>query len=217
MFMGNQVEPCVSAFQQVAERLVDEGYCIIENALPEALCQALFQRVTSLPRSEFRRAGIGRNRDQQIDDGYRTDEIHWLDSCDASASAYLTLMEQLRLDINRQLFIGLFDYEAHFAHYAPGSFYKRHLDAFQGNTNRVVTTVFYLNPEWCEQDGGAINLYENTDSEIPFKSVFPKMGTLVVFLSDQFPHEVMAAQRDRYSIAGWFRVKAAGVMVDPPR
>lgn len=215
--MGNRVAPCSEIFQQIAQQLAEVGYSVIEDALPESVSQALYQRALSLPSDEFKRAGIGRNHSLKIDDSYRTDEIYWLDSDDEAELAYLSLMDQLRLDINRLLYMGLFDYEAHFAHYAPGSFYKRHLDAFQGNTNRVVTTVFYLNPEWHEQEGGAINLYESRQSEIPFKTVFPQMGTLVVFLSDQFPHEVLQAQRDRYSIAGWFRVKATGVMVDPPR
>lgn len=29
---------------------------------------------------------------------------------------------------------------------------------------------------------------------------------MVVFLSEKFPHEVLKANRKRYSIAGWFRV-----------
>jgi SM-20-related protein len=44
------------------------------------------------------------------------------------------------------------------------------------------------------------------------------MGTLVVFLSDRFPHEVRQASRLRYSIAGWFRVNASlGSHIDPPQ
>jgi SM-20-related protein len=113
--------------------------------------------------------------------------------------------------------MGLFDYEAHFAHYAPGSYYKRHLDAFKGNTNRVVTTVFYLNPEWDVQAGGEILMYRDEAAAEPFTRVAPEFGTLVVFLSDRFPHEVVSASRDRYSIAGWFRVKSLGARIDPPQ
>jgi len=48
--------------------------------------------------------------------------------------------------------------------------------------------------------------------------VLPQLGTLVVFLSEEFPHEVLAAQRDRYSIAGWFRVNSSTAQqIDPPR
>jgi SM-20-related protein len=31
---------------------------------------------------------------------------------------------------------------------------------------------------------------------------------VVIFLSERIPHEVLPATRDRYSIAGWFRVNA---------
>jgi SM-20-related protein len=40
---------------------------------------------------------------------------------------------------------------------------------------------------------------------------------LVVFLSEEFPHEVLPTATDRYSIAGWFRVNTSSAeRVDPP-
>ncbi|WP_255856521.1 2OG-Fe(II) oxygenase [Marinobacterium rhizophilum] len=48
--------------------------------------------------------------------------------------------------------------------------------------------------------------------------VEPCYGTLVVFLSDRFPHEVLPARRQRLSLAGWYRVNnSLGGIVDPPR
>jgi len=32
------------------------------------------------------------------------------------------------------------------------------------------------------------------------------LNRLVIFLSEEFPHEVLPANTHRYSIAGWFRV-----------
>ena len=40
--------------------------------------------------------------------------------------------------------------------------------------------------------------------------VLPRGGTLVVFLSDRFPHEVLPARRERLSLAGWFRRRSLG-------
>jgi SM-20-related protein len=38
----------------------------------------------------------------------------------------------------------------------------------------------------------------------------------VVFESERFPHEVLAAQSIRYSIAGWFRTNnSMAGMIDP--
>jgi len=200
--------PCLDIYQHISQCLEDMGYCIIKSALSDKITQELYQRVIRLPKKEFSRAGIGRRGDLHINSNYRTDEIHWLETTVPAEAAFLAWMEQLRLEMNHQLFMGLWDYEAHFAHYAPGTFYSRHLDAFKGTSNRVVTTVFYLNPEWVKNDGGDIFLYEDETSQTPFKIISPDMGTLVLFLSDQFPHEVVCAQRDRYSIAGWFRIKS---------
>ncbi|MEJ2425981.1 MAG: 2OG-Fe(II) oxygenase, partial [Candidatus Thiodiazotropha sp.] len=42
-------------------------------------------------------------------------------------------------------------------------------------------------------------------------------GQTVIFLSERFPHEVIPAQRDRYTIAGWYRVNNnLQGRIDPP-
>jgi len=121
------------------------------------------------------------------------------------------------MGLNRQLFLGLFDYECHFAHYPPGAFYKRHLDAFKGGGNRTVTVVLYLNQAWDEAWGGELLIYQDEQAEQPFQRVGAHYGRAVIFLSDRFPHEVVAASRDRYSIAGWFRINSSQrAVVDPP-
>src|SRR5690606_33675317 len=110
----------------------------------------------------------------------------------------------------------LFSFESHFAHYGTGDFYKKHLDAFKGETNRVLSLVYYLNPGWLPEDGGELKLYLSEDEGRTI-NVTPAFGTLVVFLSEDFPHEVLPAKRDRYSIAGWFRVNTSCTdRVDPP-
>jgi SM-20-related protein len=204
-------------FDRIADALVDKGYLILNDDLPEALTSALFQRIKHLNDEDFRRAGVGREQDQHLNSRIRQDQIRWLEHSDVSESAYLHWMDSLREGINRRLFMGLFDYECHFAHYAPGAFYKRHLDAFRGQTNRVLTTVFYLNPQWQQSDGGELVIYPEAGDH-PIERVAPAAGTLVVFLSDRFPHEVLPAKADRFSIAGWFRVNASiGNQIDPPR
>ena len=198
--------------------LYSEGYAIIEEALDPTLTLTLYQQLDSMQASEFHRAGIGREDNFQIAGSIRGDRIHWLEGSTPAEEAYLQAMEQLRLLINRALFLGLFDYEAHFAYYPEGTFYKRHLDAFKGASQRVVTTVFYLNPHWQASDGGELLIYADESATQPIQCVSPKAGRLVCFLSDQFSHEVLSAQRMRYSIAGWFRINTnmAG-QIDPPR
>ncbi len=38
--------------------------------------------------------------------------------------------------------------------------------------------------------------------------VVPQAGTLLVFMSEKWPHEVLPATRDRLSITGWLRRRA---------
>ncbi|MBR9884015.1 MAG: 2OG-Fe(II) oxygenase [Oceanospirillales bacterium] len=202
---------------RIADELVEQGYIICDGVIDPALTAALYQRIQRLDDDAFQRAGVGREQDQQLNAQIRRDQIRWLDVHDASEAAYLAWMDQLRHGLNRRLFMGLFDYECHFAHYAPGAFYKRHVDAFRGQTNRILTTVFYLNTDWQTGDGGELLVYPDHEDTV-LEQVEPKAGRLVVFLSDRFPHEVLPAKVDRYSIAGWFRVNASiGNQIDPPR
>ncbi|MGY8871698.1 MAG: 2OG-Fe(II) oxygenase [Pseudomonadales bacterium] len=201
------------ALDLIATALSQQGYIILENALPSKLVSNLLIAATEQA-AQFKPAGIGRDNLHQVNKVIRTDHILWLSSSNTAESAYLIEMEALREAMNKRLFMGLFDYEASFAHYPSGAFYKKHLDAFKGQTNRVLTTVFYLNDHWQEEQGGDLVIY-NTQSDLPLH-VNPEAGTLVIFLSDEFPHEVKTTYSDRYSIAGWFRVNNSTInRVDP--
>lgn len=119
--------------------------------------------------------------------------------------------------LNRRLFLGLFSFESHYAHYCSGDFYKRHYDAFKGETSRKVSVIVYLNRQWLARDGGELVLYSNNNDKVGLK-VPPSFATVVVFMSSEFPHEVLRANRDRYSIAGWFSPNTTtAARVDPPR
>jgi len=194
-----------TVYDQIANALVEDGYIILENFLPSKLTQQLYQHVSTLPKQQFKPAAIGRNNDRQLNQEIRSDQTRWLSDETPCEQTYLTVMDECRRQLNQNLFLGLHDYEAHFSHYAAGSYYQRHIDVFKGKSSRAVTTVFYLNPEWEQTDGGELIIY-HPDSEDILCRVSPEFGTMVIFLSECFPHEVLAATRDRYSIAGWFRV-----------
>jgi SM-20-related protein len=51
--------------------------------------------------------------------------------------------------------------------------------------------------------GGELVIYDEQDQFL--LQVQPSQGSLVMFESERFPHEVKPAQDVRYSIAGWFR------------
>jgi SM-20-related protein len=194
----------------IADALAQQGFIQLQNFLPALLTQQLSQEAQRLASTDFMPAAIGRNNNQQLNTQVRTDSTLWFKGDSHSQLAYVDYMEQLRVGLNRRLFLGLFDFECHFSHYATGDFYRRHLDAFKGDisrtsSNRVLSTVFYLNPNWCENDGGELLLY--ADEQVsPLLIVPPVFNSCVIFLSDTFPHEVLTSMRDRYSIAGWYRV-----------
>lgn len=204
-------------FRRIAEALTRDGYALVPDAIDLNLLQALRARIEHLGADDFVPAGIGRAQEQMKNEFVRRDEIHWLERSDPTEAQWLVWVDALRDYLNRRLFLGLFSYEAHFAHYAPGAFYKRHVDAFRGEANRILSTVLYLNEGWQHADGGQLVLYPEVGLE-PLAKVDPVMGTLAVFLSEEFPHEVLPAARHRFSIAGWCRVNTSTAeRVDPPR
>lgn len=208
-------------FSLIARDIEQQGYSIRPTVLPEELSQALLSHQHYMGRDKFVDAGIGRGEDYIKNDFVRTDEICWITGDSEAGQHWLQWAGQLQCFLNRRLFLGLFSFESHFAHYRPGDYYKRHYDAFKdafkGETNRVLSIVVYLNSGWSPVDGGELVLYKNSQDSEGIK-VVPLMGTVVTFLSEEFPHEVLPASRDRYSIAGWFRVNTSQPeRVDPPR
>lgn len=215
-----------SLFESISNDIVDKGYSIRPYALPENLTSLLLQQIADMPSTQFKRAGIGRAKDHNINNFVRTDEICWITSNNDAGSAWINWAEALQAYLNRRLFLGLFSFESHFAHYAKGDFYKKHKDAFKGEGNRVLSIVVYLNQNWSVADGGELVIYDNKSSSASVTGylnsnnktkVTPTFGTIVVFLSEEFPHEVLPAKRDRYSIAGWFRLNnSIANNIDPP-
>ena len=119
-------------------------------------------------------------------------------------------MEALRIGLNEALFLGLFDYECHYAIYDAGSGYAKHSDVLQGKKNRILSTVLYLNEDWQASDGGELVMFDPAGNAV-IATVIPTFGTMIIFLSESFPHEVLLAHSKRRSIAGWFRVRELAV------
>jgi SM-20-related protein len=198
-------------FMQIAEDLAARNFSVIPNALPPALSAALFQQIQALSSAQFNPAGVGRDHAHTLNQFVRRDSIRWISGQTDAEHIWLQWAERLRNSLNQQLFLGLFSFESHFAHYSPGDFYKKHLDAFKTDTlsrkaNRILSVVAYFNPGWLPDDGGELLIYNAAGTE-SLLQVIPAYATLAVFLSEEVPHEVLPARRDRYSIAGWFRSK----------
>jgi SM-20-related protein len=204
--------------EAAAQALGRAGWWSGSGLLETTQIDALVDELTELREADrLYRAGIGRELDFQIDSEVRRDRIVWLNRQRPVQADFLDSMERLRLALNRTLFLGLFEFEAHFAHYPPGGFYKRHLDSFRGAANRLISLVVYLNRDWQPGDGGELVLYSEDETR-ELARIEPRAGTIALFLSEEVPHEVRPARRDRLSIAGWFRLNASiNGQIDPPR
>jgi SM-20-related protein len=217
-------------FEHIASGIEKQGYAVLPAALPAMVTDSLLDYLLNINLSdtnddEFRAAGIGRGTDQMRNQFVRRDRIFWIDEQHPDSRHWLAWAERLKRYLNRRLFLGLFSFESHFSRYREGDFYRKHLDAFKGQSNRVLSLVTYLNKGWQPDQGGELVLYtadtklaSGQDSDQELVTVQPGFATLVVFLSEEFPHEVRVTSRERYAVAGWYRINSSGPdAVDPPR
>lgn len=190
---------------RVIDTLVEHDFCVepgfFDAALINGLYQELKQRIDSQQLTEAR-VGKGAQQSRVVD--IRGDAIHWLDGESEAQRQFMAIMDEYLQRLNHSLFLGLNELEAHFAHYPSGSGYQKHLDSFQNNNLRRITIVVYLNPDWDEADGGQLQIF---DGDKVIDEVCPKGGTLVSFISEKISHQVAITHKQRFSIAGWFRVR----------
>jgi len=210
-------EPAPTAPDEIAGALADPGYAVVPHFLDEATGLALLAEIrASRERGDLHEAAVGRGGEKQVRSEIRSDHVLWLDPAALSPaqSRYWEALETVRASLNRELFLGLFDLEAHLACYPPGAFYKAHLDCHRGVSVRTVSAILYLNRDWTPDDGGLLRLYTDREAGTsgPFLDIAPEFGKLVLFLSADFWHEVLPAKRERFSLTGWFRKREAALI-----
>jgi len=199
---------------EIVECLATDGYAIVPGFLPLAVARDLREEVLAYwQEGELKRAAVGRGEGKRLVAELRTDSIQWIDpqSLSVSQKIYWDNMQLLQQQVNRRLFLGLFDYEAQMARFSPGGYYKPHLDRHQQTQARVLSAVTYLDEDWQEEEGGALRLYLDPALGVdgPYRDIYPEAGKLVLFLAGEFWHEVRVAQRPRHSVTGWFRQREA--------
>lgn len=200
-----------TACERIARDLAEAGWSMCTDFLPPEQIAALAKELRGrFAGGAFHAAGIGSGAQHQVQPEIRSDRVCWLDEATQTPAQapYFAALEALRLAINRELFLGLFDFEGHMAIYPPGSFYRRHLDQFQGVAHRKVSVILYLNDAWTAEDGGQLRIYLDGSENGECIDVLPRGGTLACFLSERFYHEVLPATRERLSVTGWFRVRS---------
>ena len=205
-----------SLFERIADDIQNKGYSINHDAMPSGLGDSLLHRIDNMGDDKFVHARIGREQLLMKNTIVRKNEICWITGESEAGRDWLQWTSEMQVFLNRRLLLGLFSFESHFSHYAEGDFYKRHVDAHIGDANRVLSIVVFLNPDWLPEYAGEFVIYKDKSDQDGIK-VTPAFGTVVVFLSEDFPHEVLVTNRDRYAIAGWFRLNSSILgKVDPP-
>src|SRR5579863_695403 len=194
------------AIQALARAFGNHDWSVQEGFLAPPRISALRHEAEALrAQGAFHAAGIGPGAERHTD--IRGDEILWFegDMAPQASSLVCRELEALRFAVNAASYLGLGEFEGHYAAYPPGTAYARHLDGFRDNNRRALSLVLYLNEAWSAEDGGALRLCPEGESSV---MVLPRGGTLVCFLSERVQHEVLPARRMRLSLTGWFRRRA---------
>ena len=181
---------------KIVDDILNQGYCVYPNFLSHFTTKPLKE---ALVKKNMTPAGIGQYKDKNIE--IRSDNIYWLCEQDIEPPIinFLKYIDDIKQQFNFELMLGLQSFEAHFAQYPEGSFYKPHIDSTKKNNSRVLTFITYLNDEWEKGDGGELRIHHNNS----MIDVEPHMGTIVCFQSDIILHEVLKANKPRCAITGW--------------
>lgn len=194
--------------ERIASALADRGVVVVPGFLSkQSVSELLAEGKRRRAVGEFAGSSIGRDRGNRRDTSVRGDSICWLDEATASdpEHALLERLAELSAVLNESLMLGIVECEAHYARFAAGSGYSRHVDRFGDDDARMISLVMYLNENWCDADGGALRLYGRRDMHEPTRDLSPRGGTLVAMRSEVIEHEVLPATVERWSIAAWLR------------
>lgn len=166
------------------------GFHIIDNFLEPSHFQTLRAMAESFYHDgQFRQAKIGQTQSAVRNNLIRTDEICWLDEPqdNPAAIAFLTKIKDIANRLNQRFFLGLVEFEMHFAIYQPGTFYRKHVDQFATTKSRRISCVYYLNKNWTKEYSGELILYNGDNHQLA--RILPQGNRFVCFTSD-LPHEV---------------------------
>lgn len=181
------------------QELCEQGWSYQQNIIsPDWVSQLADQ----CHRRTFLQAGIGNGVKNIINEAIRSDSISWINPDDTHPAVlhYLELVESVRLQLNREFYLGLNGFEGHFSRYPTGAFYKPHYDCFANDKRRAVTFIVYINQNWQPENGGQLCLHLAEGQRL----IEPVAGSMICFLSEQILHEVRPTHCERMALTGWY-------------
>jgi SM-20-related protein len=192
----------------IVEQLAVDGIAVVAALLPKGVITAL--RAEGLKRDAAGRlgaAGMGRGEVRTVREDVLGDRIGWLDERDAVPPERILLaaLEALRIAVNRELTLGLWRYEGHYALYPPGARYARHVDRFRDDDARVLSVILYLNKDWRGR-WGALRIGRRAG---PARRASQRWNARA-FLAAEF--ERSAAGHAFAACGGWFHTRSNDTM-----
>lgn len=191
-------------FDLLIDTYLENNIGIDTSFMSKSLSEGLHQNIEDLQHDGMMMAaGIGNEVVKDAAQKMRNDKIFWMDKSHDNIfeQEFLQLAEDFIGRLNSTCYTGINAYEFHYAVYEEGSFYKRHKDQFQNDSNRKFSLINYLNKNWQEEDGGQLLVYQHE----AVQKILPHAQTAVLFKSDEMEHEVTMANRSRMSITGWLK------------
>jgi SM-20-related protein len=193
---------CLALVNDLVEQ---EGWAINKCLLSNEVVSSLNNTITNLyENNQLNAAKLGQAA--LYEKSVRGDLIQWIDVENDLSDAllsYTNFLSEFQIVLNRELQLGIKEFEVHYTLYPKGRYYLCHVDQFMQKKNRCVSFVLYLNSAWQATDGGILTLYNKNNTQ-KLIEVAPEANSFICFFSD-LPHEISVTHRERLSITGWFK------------
>jgi len=196
----------------LCQQITKGAWAFSDDLISNDLCTKLKNEIDVLYQNHsLVKAKIGGLDNKVTDHKVRGDYIYWLEEHDKTVDQIKVSEEisAIGAGIRQNLFMRFERLESHFALYPAGSQYAKHLDKTKSQNTRYMTFILFLNDQWESGHGGELRIYKESDSKIVEFNIEPKMGRLVLFLSNHIYHEVLLTHQPRYSLTGWFNQASA--------
>ena len=191
-------------FETLIASFIENNIGISEHFLSDNLSNQLKINLLELHKQKLLlAAGTGNANKLAYNAAVRSDAIYWLDKKHDNQyeNEFFNQIEDFIKYLNISCYAGITDCEFHYSLYEPGSFYKKHVDQFQNNSDRKYSMISYLNADWIESDGGELLIHQTDNNQ----KIAPTQGKTVFFKSDELLHEVLVTNQQRMSVTGWLK------------
>lgn len=192
------------SFEELINSFLETKLGLSNNFLQANLALKLKENLLArFERDEFEKAGIGNYSKLSVNNAVRSDVILWLDRSHNNniENDFLDLIDDFVRYLNLTCYTGITSHEFHFSIFEKGTFYKKHVDQFNNNSQRQYSMICYLNDAWLETDGGQLLVHGEENNQL----INPNQGKTVFFKSDELFHEVLVTNKRRISITGWLK------------